>query len=112
MDRYFYSVEMDGDQKVVHMFGNVYFNDNDGTDTCFRIAEWTWLYMTITELKERTEDWDSFFDYLCQKVAYLGDLTEAEAIATCQEYFGGTPGTELDIGLVDEDTPCGDYWFE
>lgn len=112
MDRYFYSVEMDGDRKVIHMSGNVYFNDNDDTDTCFRLAEWTWLYMTIVELKERTENWDNFFDYLCQKVAYLEDLTEEEAIATCQEYFGGTPGTELDIGLVDEDTPCGDYWFE
>jgi hypothetical protein len=112
MDRYFYSVEMDGDRKVVHMSGNVYFNDNDGTETCFRCAEWTWLYITIDKLKELTNNYDIFYDYLNERVAYLEDLTEKQAIATCQEYFGGTPGTELDIGLVDEDTPCGDYWFE
>lgn len=112
MDRYFYSVEMDGDQKVVHMFGNVYFNDADETDKCFRCAEWAWLYMTIAELKARIENRDDIFDYLCQKVAYMSDLTEAEAIATCQEYFDGTSGIELDIRLVDEDTPCGDYWME
>ena len=112
MDRYFYMVEMDGDRKVVHISGNVYFNDNDDTETCFRLAEWTWLCMDINELKERRQDEHGFFDYLCQKVAYLEDLTETQAIATCHEYFGGTPGTELDIGLVDEDTPCGDYWFE
>lgn len=112
MDRYFYMVEMDGDRKVVHISGNVYFNDNDDTETCFRLAEFTWLYMDINELKERRQDEYDFFDYLCQKVAYLEDLTEAQAIATCQEYFGGMPGTELAIWLVDEDTPCGDYWFE
>jgi predicted Zn-dependent peptidase len=70
------------------------------------------LYITIDELKELTNNYDIFYDYLNERVAYLGDLTEEQAIATCQEYFGGTPGTELDIGLVDEDTPCGDYWFE
>lgn len=112
MDRYFYSVEMDGDRKVVHMSGNVYFNDNNGTETCFRCAEWTWLYITIDELKGLTNNYDIFYDYLNERVAYLEDLTEDQATATCQEYFGGTPGTGLDIGLVDEDTPCGDYWFE
>ena len=112
MDRYFYSVEMNGDRKVIHMSGNVYFNDNDDTETCFRCAEWTWLYITIDKLRELTNNYDIFYDYLNERVAYLEDLTEEQAIATCQEYFGGTPGTELDIGLVDEDTPCGDYWFE
>jgi hypothetical protein len=112
MDRYFYIVEMDGDRKVVHISGNVYFNDNDDTDTCFRLAEWTWLYMDIEELKERLKDEHNFFDYLCQKVAYLEDLTEEQAIKTCQEYFGGEPGKWLNIKHVNENTPCGDYWFE
>lgn len=110
MDRFFYSVEMDDDQKVIHLSGNVYFNDTDETDTCYRYAEWTFLYITLEELREFV-DFDAFWDYTNEKVAYLEDLTEEEALTTCQEYFGGTPGTELDIWLVDEDTPCGDYYF-
>ena len=94
------------------MFGNVYFNDEVETEDCYRIAEWTFLYITMDELKELTNNFDVFWDYINERVAYLGNLTEKEAIATCQEFFGGTPGTELDIGLVDEETPCGDYWFE
>ena len=111
MDRFFYSVEMDGDRKVVHLSGNVYFNDTDETETCYRYAEWTFLYITIEELRE-FGDFDAFWDYTNERVAYLEDLTEEQAIATCREYFGGTPGTELYIWLVNEDTPCGDYWFE
>ena len=112
MDRYFYSVEMDGDRKVVHLSGNVYFNDADETETNYRCAEWTWLCITLEELKTLIGDIDVFWEYINKRVAYLADLTEEQAIAMCQEYFGGTSGTELDIRLVNEDTPCGDYWFE
>ena len=111
MDRYFYMIEEYNGQKEIHFSGNVYFNDADETDKRFRLAEWTGLYLTVDNLKWLLEE-DMFLEYINEKVAYLTDLTEDEAMATCQEYFGGTPGTELDIGLIDEDTPCGDYWFE
>ena len=111
MDRYFYSVEMDGDRKVIHLSGNVYFNDTDETETCYRYAEWTFLYITLEELRSFV-NFDAFWDYTNERVAYLEDLTEEQAIATCQEYFSGTPGAELYITSVNEDTPCGDYWFE
>ena len=112
MDRYFYSVEMDGDRKVVHLFGNVYFNDVDESETCFRIAEWTFMYITLEELKELTTHSDVFYEYVNEKVAYLCDITEDQAVAICQEYFNGEPGKRLNIEHVNEDTPCGDYWFE
>lgn len=111
MDRYFYSVEMDGDNKVVHIFGNVYYNDVDETGECFRHAEWVGMYVPIKELKELLEN-DNFFEYINERVAYLGNLTEDEAIEACQVYFNGEPGTWLNIKHVNEDTPCGDYWFE
>lgn len=112
MDRYFYSVELDDDgDKVVHISGNVYLNDVDETETNYRCAEWTWLYIEIDELKEMLEqDW--FYEYLCERVAYLGDHTEAEAIEICEHYFDEKPGTYLHIAEVNEETPCGDYWFE
>jgi hypothetical protein len=111
MDRYFYSVEMDGDRRVVHMSGNVYFNDADETETCYRIAEWTFFYMTIDEIQKLFEEL-RFYDYINERVDYMGDRTEDEALAICQEYFNGTPGKMLHITQVNEDTPCGDYWFE
>ena len=111
MDRYFYSVEMDGDQKVVHMFGNIYYNGDDETNECFRCAEWTGMYISIKGLKEFLEN-DNFFEYINERVAYLDVLTEEEAVKACQIYFNGEPGKRLNIRHVNEDTPCGDYWFE
>ena len=111
MDRYFYSVEMDGDQKVVHMFGNIYYNNADETDTCFKHAEWVGMYIPIEELKEFLEN-DDFFDYINERVVYLDSLTEEEAIEACQVYFNSEPGKWLNIKHVNENTPCGDYWFE
>lgn len=111
MDRYFYSVELDDDgDKIIHMSGNVYLNDVDETETNYRCAEWTWLYIEIDELKEMIEKgW--FYEYLCERVAYLGDHTEAEAIEICEHYFGGKPGDYLHIADVNEETPCGHYWY-
>ena len=111
MDRYFYSVEMDGDCKVVHMSGNIYFNDADDTDTCYRIAEWTGLFITVKELKMLLET-SQFYDYLNENVAYLTDMLEVEVADACQVYFDGDAGENLHISCVNEDTPCGDYWFE
>jgi hypothetical protein len=110
MDRYFYSVEMDGDRKVVHLFGNVYYNNADETKSCYRHAEWTGLYLTIEEIQNLSREL-YFYDYIGEKVAYLSDLTQAEMIDLCHTYFNGTPGNMLRITEVDEDTPCGDYWF-
>lgn len=112
MDRYFYSVEQDtNDNKHIHIFGNVYFNDADGTDECFRHAEWVGMYLSIEELKEFLEN-DDFFDYINERVVYLGNSTENEAIEACRVYFNGEPGKMLRIEQVNEDTPCGEYWFE
>lgn len=111
MDRYFYSVEMDGDRKVVHMFGNVYFNGVDKTESCYRHAEFTGLYLSVEEIHNLFDEF-CFYDYIGDQVAYLGDLTEVEMIDVCKTYFNGESGKMLHIEQVNEDTPCGDYWFE
>lgn len=111
MDRYFYSVEDFGNGKEVHVSGNVYFNDADGTETDHRIAEWTGFYLTIAELSLLYKNED-LLDYLNERVNYLGDITKEEAEDICDEYFSGKPGEMLDIRDVTDDTPCGDYWFE
>jgi hypothetical protein len=101
---------MDGDHKVVHLFGNVYFNDVDETETCYRHAEWTGLYLTPEEIQSLFKEL-CFYDYIDERVAYLSDLTQDEMINVCRTYFNGEPGKMLCITHVDEDTPCGDYWF-
>ena len=111
MDKYFYSVEMDGDRKVVHLFGNIYLNDGDETETCYRMTEWTGLYIEINKLSELIDN-DNFWEYVNEKIDYCGDMTEEQAKYICNRFFNGAAGIELDINLVNEDTPCGDYWFE
>ena len=112
MDRYFYSVELDDDgNKIVHMSGNVYWNDVDTTLTDYRCAEWTFFYITLKELMELIEN-DQFYEYINELVNYLDDITEEEAFETCDRYFSGKPGASLHIKDVNAETPCGDYWFE
>ena len=112
MDRYFYSIEDYGNGKEVHISGNVYFNDADEeTETDHRIAEWTSFALTFAELKELLQD-DDFFDYINERVNYLGNITKAEAEDICNSFWNGEPGIELDISDVTDDTPCGSYWCE
>ena len=112
MDRYFYSIELDGSgNKQIHMYGNLYFNDVDETEKKYRHAECTFLYISLTELKDLIKD-DVFFDYVNERVAYLGDITADEADEMCNEYFDGNPGVNLHIKNVNEETACGDYWFD
>ena len=112
MDRYFYSVEMDGDHNVVHMSGNVFFNDADETETCYRVAEWTGMFIDVEELRNEMLDEQKFFDSIIQRVGYLTDVTEQQAVNICITYWNGEPGEQLHIREVNENTPCGTYWFE
>lgn len=112
MDRYFYSVELDDDgKKVVHLFGNVYLNDIDRTKYDYVYDEWVWFCVTLDEIKIGIRD-NWLFEHFWENVKYSGKMTKEDAIATCEQYFDGKPGTHLSIGDVNEDTPCGDYWFD
>ena len=112
MDRYFYSIELDeNNKKVIHLSGNVYFNDVDDTETNYRIAEWTFRYLDV-DVAQFMFDTDTFFEFVNERVDYLGDISEEEAKKICLRYFNGEPGTELHISDIALDTPCGDYWFE
>lgn len=112
MDRYFYSVEFDGrENKLVHMCGNIYFNDVDETDKNYRCAEWVGMSFTLKELKEEINN-RTLFNELCENVKYLGDLTKSEALRISDTYFGDDVINHLPIYCVCQDTPCGYYWFD
>ena len=117
MNRYFYSIELDENgNKTFHLTGNVYLNDGDETETCYRFAEWTFLYIPIEKAKQMyqsvidAEGCLVFEDHIQERIAYLGDMTKKEAEEIC--FHCGNPGLELCVLNITEDTPCGDYWFE
>lgn len=110
MDRYFYCVELDDcGNKVVHMCGNIYCADVDTTQTNYRWAEWKFVCVTLEKIKELVED-DCFFEYVNEQVNYLSDITEAEAVESCEQFE--KTGNNLRIEKVNENTPCGNYWFD
>ena len=88
MDRYFYSIEDNGNSKEIHICGNVYFNDVDETETNYRIAEWTGFYLSLEQVKELLND-DCFFDYINEQVNYLEDITKEEALELCDTFWNG-----------------------
>lgn len=112
MDKYFYIIEQDENgTKFIHLEGNIYYNDVDESDTCYRVAEWTFLYLTVDEAKFMMND-GTFFDYVNERVAYLTDITEQQAEDMCEDFFDGQPGAKLNITDINDSTPCGCYWFE
>lgn len=114
MDKYFYSIEDNGNGKEIHISGNVYLNDSDESETDYRLAEWTGLYLSYDKLEELLDNdyEDLFFEYINERVNYISDITKEESEEICNTYWNGEPGTELDIKEVNQDTPCGYYWFE
>ena len=114
MDRYFYSLELDENGKqVIHLSGNVYFNDTDETRENYRIAEWKFFYVPVEEAQEWLTD-GNFFSCVNfnDKLYGIDNITKKEAENICGVYHNGRSGTELHIRDITEDTPCGDYWFE
>ena len=109
MDRCFYSIQLDSDgNKNIHLFGNVYFNDVDITETNYRHAEWTGMYFGLDEIQEYIDN----FDLVNEKVAYLSDITEGEALEISKTYFNGNEGVYLHLVDINNETKCGDYYFE
>jgi hypothetical protein len=86
------------------MSGNVYAN-GDGD---YRLAEWTGFYIPFSEF----HCIKGFFDYINERITYLGDMTEETAMELSGIYFNGTAGTELKFEDITEDTPCGEYRCE
>lgn len=112
MNRYFYILQHDdGGNQIIHLSGNLYYNDADETETCYRIAEWTAFFLRVDKAKQMLND-NVFFDVVDEKIDYLGDVSESEAKEIIEVYFNGAAGNELHILDITKDTPCGEYWFK
>lgn len=114
IDRYFYSIEYiePSHEKVVHLIGNIYCNEVDPTNTDHRDCEWCFFYIPINELREMLKE-GYFFDFINERVQYMGNITKLEAIESCLTYFNEkSPGKALKFESITEETPCGDYFSE
>ena len=112
LDRYFFIVSDTYGEKVIYITGNIFFNDGVADEPdCYRIYEWCGMEFSLTELQQLIED-DNFFEYIYERVDYIGNLTEEEAYESCRRYYSGEPSVQLHIFDVTKDTPCGNYWFE
>ena len=111
MDRYFYILEEENGKRVIHMQGNVYYNNADGSNKKYQSAEWTSLYFDIDEAQLML-DTDTFYEFINARVDYIRDYAEIEASYLCKNYFNGQPGAELHILDITNKTPCGEYWFD
>ncbi len=111
MDRYFYAIESDKcGNKVVHLFGNIY-DSEDGTETHYRIGGWKFFIVPVVEIIHMIKT-ETLEELLCDKeYCSLENITEKRAVGYC-DMFKRLYGTELYIGDITEDTPCGYYWFE
>ena len=111
MHKYFYIIENKDEKRAVHMQGNIFYNSSDSSNKKYRSAEWNFLYFDIEEAQLML-DTDTFYEFINEKVNYLGDYTKKEALDLCKNYFNGRSGTELHISDITNETPCGEYWFD
>lgn len=96
-------------EKILHIFGEVYpLDEKIGVDE-YRTVEFTGAYLTIEDSQELG---GKFFELIYNNgnQVYEDNKTTSETEGYCNHYFNGKGGTEFDIFSVTEDTPCGDYW--
>jgi len=119
----YYDVDMEGDEKVIHIFGCVW--DNDGReDGPYTVTEYTFCEIPVKKLvacKDSSERWGLICDYEANVKQYEGDyewdeLVEAGyGIPSLQNGVLGNPepgfGTYLHYNDITEDTPCGSYYY-
>ena len=107
----FYSIEMVGGEKVMHISFSVWRNDGR-EDGDYTVTDYTFCYIPLRELvacKSRGARWELIMDYESEVHQYEGDYTWGRLV---EEGYGypGSPKQELDYGDITMSTPCGDYY--
>lgn len=111
MDRYFYSIEEDNGKKYVHFSGNVFYNNGNVDGNPFRLAEWTFLYIPISECISLIGKGD-LFAWIEERITNIDDLTEEECQDCINGYWNGKSGKKLPLNEITDKTECGYYYFD
>jgi len=92
------------------MEGNIY---PMGDDMPHKLDEWTGCSFDLSELKNMLEN-NTFFEAIHEIVKYADTIPddEAELDRYYNNYFSGKLCNNLKLEDIDENTPCGYYYFD
>lgn len=112
-NRYYFSIEIVDEEKWIHLYANVYYND--GTDS-FKLDEWKFKYINPTELKEVFDEGDreKIDDVLSEwgeDIKYTQSDSFEKIFLLCREFFNGEPGEKTEVEKICE-LPVGNYYFD
>lgn len=107
LDRDFFQICEENGEKYIHIFGYAYYvgdSVTDNPDEVYRVNDYTWFIVPLSEYLSEDFDYDAV---QCGLTQYIGDYTE-EAL---DEYLENNKATfvELTEPLTME-TPCGYYY--
>lgn len=111
-----YTVEMDGDKKVISYDGYYWVGEeeirDDGAECCWRF-DYCNKRCAVPVSAER-DCGLSLFDLLMLEYEHYPQYSDPLTDEECAESIAlmKKRGTELDADEVSENTPCGSYWFE
>lgn len=105
LDFDFYEVEEINGKKMIRSDGYFYFSNSDD-DEPYRLLEYSDLYLDPSELKEK--GYVYYDENQAAVKQYIEDLDEAMFIDRLFYYLNNA--TELDMNMVDDNTPCGRYY--
>lgn len=101
LDCDFYSVEMIGEDKVVHVHGYFY-----GMDDWYKSVEYCWFIVPLSKFIGNDFNYELFVENIKQ---YIYDLDDGEIEKAINEYYNGNPATKLPYYRLTMDTPVGNY---
>lgn len=108
MNRYFYTIENEDttihSQKVIHIMGNLYYND---AMNLYNLDECSFLYLNIMTAQNLIKN-KKFDEYYSEHVKYVLNMSEEDLEDF--KYFDEN-SKYLDILDITENTECGYYWF-
>lgn len=104
-----FAVETGTERRFVHILGYAYYTD-DGTETPYRLLEYTFFYATLDEVLQRGlstiehEDSENFKQYVT-------DVCEDKILYIYNNYDNGNKPAQL-LKELTKDTPDGIYILE
>lgn len=106
-ERDFYQIEMEDNEKYIHIMGYFYDEGQDYGNGTSRCVEFTWCKCPLATYLEMNQEERDEMESICN--TYSTDMTPDEAIKSMNTYYMGELPTEMSLDEINMDTPCGCY---
>ena len=107
--RNYFSVEEDFGGKYIHYLG--YLDEDSAYPAGYRSIEGTFCIAYIEDIPRNTNPEKHMYELFDTNKQYVYELDKNDYNEMLQEYYDGQPGRHLQLKDVNQNTPCGDYWF-